>query len=303
MQNIVGVGKCAGIPYNRRYPMGLLGLIIILFLIAIGVVLAWNLRRRAPVSSRPFPSKVPEETMETLTDGSSVSASSSPNLQVTKIREWHQKIDEARYSSPESGFHPASFESLEEERQIWIMGNLSQLLPLSPISLRLTNLLRNPQFSPKEVAGIAQKDPVLSARLLRAANSAYFGLRYEVTSIGRAVVLLGYNQIRTLLLEDVLRKNLPSQNPEERERANKIWLHSMVVSVCAGELGHRVSGGKEVDWGTLGLLHDIGKCFFFLLEQKRGRLKGEPSLFQEEKHFGINHAVLGGMMARNWKLP
>jgi putative nucleotidyltransferase with HDIG domain len=283
--------------------MEVLILILLLLLIGVGGALAWSRRRKTPVSPIPVRSKEPEKKRDAVPEESVPPAPSSPDIQVKKIQEWHRKIDEARYSSPETGFHPASFESLGEERQIWIMGKLSQLLPLSPISLQLTNLLRNPQSSTKEIAGIAVKDPVLSARLLRAVNSAYFGLRYEVTSIGRAVVLLGYNQVRALLFEDVLRKNLPSQNPDEKERANKIWLHSMVVSACAGELGHHVRSAKEIDWGTLGLLHDIGKYFFFLLEKKGSQPGEEVSLFGEEKRYGLNHAVLGGMMARNWKLP
>ncbi len=182
----------------------------------------------------------------------------------------------------------------------------------SGAALKLSELLRDPYADSRQVASLAATDPVLSAKILAIVNSAYFlpSTSKRVTSIHRAILLLGFNQVRNLLLQTVLENAVAKHSPLPKEEIKKIWMHSATVSVVAGHISSlcETSTGLAL---TAGLVHDIGK--FFLPFFEKGQAGGSyglqeseeelPPLIQEEMKYGFNHCVIGATLCRLWKLP
>lgn len=201
--------------------------------------------------------------------------------------------------------------NLNETQKEFLYQELKKVPLPSGAAMRLSEMLRDPFVDSKEVAALASSDPVVSARLLAVVNSAYFrpASGKKVNSIHRAILLLGFNQVRNLLFQLVLEHAVNRYSPLSKEEIRKIWLHSAAVSVAAGELAKR----QEEHPGlvlTAGLMHDIGKFFlpFFKLEDEGSFLAHEmeedtPPLLREENQTGFNHALIGGVLCYVWRLP
>lgn len=205
------------------------------------------------------------------------------------------------------GLFPVSHFTVDEKAKKDLEARASILPNVQTTSLRLLGLLQTPQSNPNEITSLVSTNPVFSAKILQVINSAYFKQFESVTSVGRAITLLGYNNVRSLVLEDILQNTLPSFKDNNRELYVKIWTHSAAVSTCAGHLGKILFQLPEYTLGTIGLLHDIGKYFFQLLERRDVFAKNLPAdlpaVIREEKWYGMNHALVGAIIAHKWQLP
>ena len=179
---------------------------------------------------------------------------------------------------------------------------MSTIKPIPVNYLKLMNLLRNPESNPGEITSVTVTNPVFSARILRAVNSAYFNRPEKITSVGRAISLLGYNSVRALVLQETLNNVLPRERYGDADLYSKTWAHSAVVSVCSGHLGKNIFQFSEYELGTMGLLHDIGKYFIHMLKPVGEAATESPLMLREEQQYDINHACLGGLVAKNWQL-
>jgi len=179
---------------------------------------------------------------------------------------------------------------------------VSSLGPIKTNSVKLLNLLKDPASNPGEITSVVSTNPGFSAKILQSANSAYFNLPQKITSVGRAITHLGYNNVRSLVLQDALQSMLPGDNRMDSATRMKIWVHSAVVSVCAGYLGKKIFAFSEYDLATMGLLHDIGKYFIPDTGAETLSDPGLPLVGREEMSFGVNHAVLGSIVVRHWQL-
>jgi putative nucleotidyltransferase with HDIG domain len=190
-----------------------------------------------------------------------------------------------------------------------VRDGLKLLPPLPTIVLELLKEIQSSTSTASTIAEIAASDPSLGASLLRAVNSAAFGLQNKITSISQAVSLLGFDAVRTLVIRLKLEGLLPHCSEASMVASEDIWTHSLIVSYIAAALASRV---PEVDRGfvsTLGLLHDIGRLalcsqhpdYAALLEA--ANINGEPLLDREAVAFGADHAAVGAMLGNKWQLP
>jgi HD-like signal output (HDOD) protein len=164
---------------------------------------------------------------------------------------------------------------------------------------KISNLLDEPQVDLSKIAKVISTDPILSNKLLRTANSAFFGAGKTVDSINHALALLGFVNIKSILFLNALSKKFPiaaSDNPFTKE----LWKHMIKTAYCAAYLSDAFEGLHKGKLYTLGLLHDIGK--FVLPELAQGTVfdpgaispyGGKESILQEDALLGINHAVIG----------
>jgi HD-like signal output (HDOD) protein len=206
------------------------------------------------------------------------------------------------YAHIPEGVGPGSPDTLDEATKKMIGERISSFGPLRVNSGRLLNLLRDPESNPGEITTIVSTNPVFSAKLLQAVNSVYFNLPDRITSVGRAITLLGYNNVRSLVLQDTLNRMIPGDHAPS-DSYSTIWTHSAIVSACSGYFGKKAFGFSEYEMATIGLLHDIGKYYM------GGDTPGEtpdlsvPLPLREECAYGFNHAVLGSLVAESWRLP
>ncbi|MCX5854648.1 MAG: HDOD domain-containing protein [Deltaproteobacteria bacterium] len=217
--------------------------------------------------------------------------------------ESHPNLKEINYFIPAEDTFPATLQDLEEKTRKIIDEKISVLPPMPAISIKLLGLLRNPESNPNSITALVSTNPVFSGKILQTINSSYFALPGKITSVGRAITLLGYNNVRTLVFQETIKNTIPKHLDMETDLYMKTWVHSAIVSTCAGHIGKKLFKFSEYDLATIGLLHDIGKYFLVTLESHFEIISDIPALIKEEHRYGINHAVAGGLIANQWKLP
>ncbi|MBU0514899.1 MAG: HDOD domain-containing protein [Proteobacteria bacterium] len=179
---------------------------------------------------------------------------------------------------------------------------------LPETAFRIMQLTQNPNADPDRVARAILSSPTLSARVLRYVNSPFYGLLREVTSIHQAVVILGLDTIRDLVVGLSMVDLFLSQRPVRfnQRRFNDLALQAAVVSSL---MAPQVDLAPEEAF-IAGLLHDIGTLLLGryhpeilqqILDAKRET--GEPIVEIEQRFTGLDHTVIGHWLASQWDLP
>lgn len=182
-------------------------------------------------------------------------------------------------------------------------------LPMPPAAaLRVVRACASSETSAAELGGLIGQDPVLAAEVLRAANSAYFGLAAAAKSVSRAVTVLGHNVLRNLVLCTAVRGVVTARDIPALP-VDAYWEAALRRAVCARLLGSAVGLDPE-DCFTTGLLQDFGLLVLFLQERNRAFDWPElatqtPSarLALETERFGTTHEAVGRELAQAWQLP
>ena len=281
---------------------------MLITLIAIAVIMVllfifMLLRKSEPsVNVQKLPAKKTSGQIKNKADDIISTKSYNTDAQQKILFEMYPFLREIAYFSVPDEVFPTRIESIDENIHEIIREKISSVKPITANYVNLFNLLRNPESKPREISTIVSTNPIFSAKILQTVNSAYFGLTDKVTSLGRAITLLGYNNIRALVFQDSLGAMAAARQREKSEAYVDIWIHSAIVSVCAGYLGKKIFQFSEYDLATMGLLHDIGKYYYHMLEIQGEAASDLPWIIQEEQRYGINHATLGSLIAKNWRL-
>jgi len=186
-------------------------------------------------------------------------------------------------------------------------------LPTPPVVFnQITKIINNPNTSVNELADIMSEDAAMSAKVLRLSNSAFYGARSEITGIRQAVLVLGLEAIKSLVLSSSV-IDMFKPHKMEAEYQENFWRHSLATALASRIIVrfHRMARGldSEVSFSA-GLLHDIGKliicCFFKEEHEEIEMLKEDNNMsdFQAETTAaGFSHCLVGRVLAENWKLP
>lgn len=164
--------------------------------------------------------------------------------------------------------------------------------------------------SMEDVGETLSKDQGLTARILKLANSAYYGLQAEVQSVSRAAAVLGMAEIRNIVLAlGVTGLTRRYSMPEDFD-LGRYWAHQFMVAMVARELSHMIDVGKPENLFTSGLLHDFGKLVTALKRPEDWAAIRELAESDEmtdseaeEEYWGLDHAVIGALVLRSWDLP
>lgn len=218
--------------------------------------------------------------------------------------------DQSHYST-DCGWIPLRTRDIEPAT-VEIIETLLNQIPDLPVSVqKILQSVYDEKIEIKEVADIVASDPVLTSRILQVVNSTYYGLREKVDNIYLAIVLLGLNEVRNVALHLSVSKVLGKGFEFSGYDTRSLWMHSYMVSLCAGIFAESEDQHRAGVLLTFGLLHDIGKFALVgirrLMKQRGGKLKDLSSLsthaylLQKEEHFfGVNHTIVGEMLAKRW---
>ncbi len=179
----------------------------------------------------------------------------------------------------------------------------TRTLPTLPgIVTKLNSLAENDKSSVQEMARLVSSDQVLSARILRLANSPSYGF-YRVATISNAMILLGVDVVKSLVLSSSIFEIM-------EQSALGLWEHSLGAGVAANIIAKRLSLPDCEEIATAALLHDIGKVIVRLkLQEEYDDLLAKVSesgrtLHELEREMlGTDHAEVGGWLGKNWFLP
>ena len=193
-----------------------------------------------------------------------------------------------------------------------IYAKIDELPTLPVVVSKLLALLEDPEFDIGELTELISQDPALTAKVLKVANSAYYGFAQEVDNLDRAVALLGINMLKSLTLSVGVVAALPQKKQSDLLSHSGLWLHSVAVAAVIREMGQRMGLPKEADHlFVVGLLHDVGKIvllhFFFDLYQetllRTKQREGLPLHLAEREIIGLDHGDVGAMLLGRWRFP
>lgn len=177
--------------------------------------------------------------------------------------------------------------------------------------MRVMELTSDINCSPKELVEVIDHDPVMTVKILKLVNSAYFGLRHEVVSIKQGVVLLGINTLKNLAVTIAAVGMLPRHSIEGFD-SQEFLLHSLGTATIARILSQKIGipAKDATDYFVAGLLHDFGKVVLvqFVSEEMESALRRSVEEEQQLHHLereliGFDHSEVGGELARKWGLP
>ena len=193
-----------------------------------------------------------------------------------------------------------------------ILYRVSQVADLPPLPLALQRLLQMVQHeigSLKDLEKVIRYDQALSARILRLANSAFFGCRGKTNTLARALILIGLEQAKRICLCALLLELFSSGTilePQERER---IWKHAFATARMASEVAAKRRWVSPDEAYLLGLLHDLGKLIMALHFREHYQAISELARHRKvptwcvESEYGMSHAVIGKWVAVKWSFP
>lgn len=181
-------------------------------------------------------------------------------------------------------------------------------MPAFPKSVqRILELTRDVNCTPKDLVDVIDKDPVVTVNILKVMNSAYYSLPKQITSIGHAVVYLGFNTIKNLALSIAAIGMLPKDNASGFD-VQQYLLHSLATAGLAKQLAHRVDPVDPMDCFIAGLLHDFGKVVFaqfmpneFKAALQQSQAHNLPLHRALHQHIGADHFVVGTMLLQKWR--
>jgi putative nucleotidyltransferase with HDIG domain len=148
------------------------------------------------------------------------------------------------------------------------------------------------------------QDPSMAVRILRIVNSPFYGMSREIGSLREAIVLLGFNRIRDMLVSICFSNMLPVQHKDFNY--HQLWHHSVAVAECTRQLANCTGTNPDFAF-TAGLLHDIGRLVIVVLfPDEFSRIINEPAsplIETERRILGFDSVEMGGKAAQHWNLP
>jgi len=198
-----------------------------------------------------------------------------------------------------------------DKRILILRSHISRMPPLSPTVTKVLTLCGRVDATASDLNKIISIDPVLMGKVLQLINSAYYGMPQKVTSLVRAIILLGINTIKNMLLSTAILGKLSQKRDFQALEIVEFWKHSLAVGVTAKLIAakHGIPQDELEGYFIAGLLHDIGKI---PLNNKYAKEYLEVLNLSENNHqslvisenlaLGTDHARVGKLIAENWNL-
>ncbi len=190
-----------------------------------------------------------------------------------------------------------------------LVQDIRTLMTLPEVALRVNQLLNDPESSIRKIEAVIRSDPALTAKLLKWANSAYFGGNCRVETISRAVTLIGGNQLRNMVLTTSVASVFKHISPTLVDM-DVFWHNSIACGIIAQLLARESGIAEREHLFIAGLLHGIGKLVLYSRLPKQcwhvlaHKNKGERAMAEAELLvFGFTHAEVGAELLKAWKLP
>jgi len=190
---------------------------------------------------------------------------------------------------------------------------IARMPSLSTTVTKVLETCNDPNASANDLNRVISLDPVLAGQVLRLINSAYYALPHAITSLPRAIIMLGLNTVKNLALSLAVLETMSGKGAMRTLNINDFWAHSLCVGVsarCISELKGASSSERE-DYFIAGLLHDLGKIPLNkqFPEQYRKAFNRannnddlRPLFLAENEIFGLNHCMVGELIAEKWQL-
>jgi len=199
----------------------------------------------------------------------------------------------------------------KEDREKIIQEYILNIPSFSTTVLKVLEICNNPDTSPNELNMVISLDPVLTGKVLTLINSAYYAFPKNVSSLTKAIIMLGINTVKNLALSTAILESIGGKNSFQALSMDEFWLHSICTGVTCKILASSIGVpfAQREGYFLAGLLHDLGKIplnnlfpneYNNALEIAKSK---KIQLYQVENLIlGSNHCLIGRMIAKKWKL-
>lgn len=189
------------------------------------------------------------------------------------------------------------------------MSKLTEISSLPEVTTRIVAVVEDPKSTAQDMHNIVKNDPALASKVLKVVNSAFYGLPAQISSLDRAIVMLGLSAVKNIALAASLSRLFRPEDVSGAFNARDLWTHSIAVGVCARLLAEKSVGHAEEAF-VAGLVHDMGLLAEYqLFPEKLAEVVERCSVGdldfceQERAIVGADHQAFGAALATKWKFP
>lgn len=180
-------------------------------------------------------------------------------------------------------------------------------IPAVPmVAFKVLRLIEDPNSTLEDVQRAITADQAMATRILKIANSAFYGARRSINTVSDAITIIGFNTVKHVVLAVSTREVYKGFGLFEQ----KLWEHSIAVSIASGLLAGDISFLKREEAFVAGLLHDIGKTVINNSQPEKYSIvtqavydRIQPYASMEKEFFGFDHAEVGHLLAEKWGFP
>lgn len=190
-----------------------------------------------------------------------------------------------------------------------ILDGVEKVPTLPVVVNRILELMEDPKTSAEDVNRIIRMDQALAARILKIVNSAFYGFPRQISTVTQAVVILGFNAVKSLALSASVIQVFGTKGSDGFD-VKAFWEHSISTGVMANMAGRRINYPLPEECLIAGILHGIGKLIFdqylhnlFIQAVKKAKKEKKLLHHAEREIFGTDHCRVGAMLAEKWRLP
>jgi len=191
-----------------------------------------------------------------------------------------------------------------------IFNRIAVLPTLPQIVHKIITLVEEEDTSAKELGALIANDQAITTRLLKVANSAYYGFMLQIETLQKAVVVLGYEEVKSLAMGIAVFHSLRQTNQKAGLDPEQFWLHSLGSALIGQDISRRFHADSPGAAFTASLLHDVGKLVIssalpeeyggvFTLAQSQNTDLSDA----EREVLGFDHTEAGVWVCEKWKLP
>lgn len=191
-----------------------------------------------------------------------------------------------------------------------VIACVGELPTLPAVVAEVLQITADPSAAISQISDHIQRDPGLTAKILKISNSAYYGMKQHVGSLKLALVILGMREVRNIVLGISVLEQIDGYEMRDSIVMCDFWTHSVTVAALTKQLGAAFALGAQGEDFTSGLLHDIGKMVLFrhlgpTYQKIFVAADGLSSKFceLETETFGFDHADAAAALAIHWNLP
>lgn len=191
-----------------------------------------------------------------------------------------------------------------------IVNRVNQLPETPQIAFKVIRLLNDPDFEMDDLADVLSTDQALTAKLLKLCNSAYYGLSRKVTTVTEAIMVLGINTVKSIVLAVTTKNSMNRGLMGYRMESGELWQHSLNNAEVCRFLATKIDYYEPEEAFIAGLLHDVGKIILNehalpeIYKATNLHLDENISLDQAERTIlSFDHAAIGAALAEKWNFP
>jgi len=187
---------------------------------------------------------------------------------------------------------------------------MGELPTIPSVFLTVNKMLSDPHTSAFDVGQVVSNDQVIASKILKLANSAFYGFAGRVNTVSHAIAVLGFNATKNVVMTTGVLSTLNLKNPIEGFNLAAFWKHSAAVGAIARLVADEFYAQKKEEAFVAGILHDIGKLVLAICSPEDfarclnlTTSKGCLFLDAEKEVLGICHADIAAWINRRWNLP